>query len=65
MRVAGIVGNTLLVSGLGTAAFFGYYTAKYTPDEVAAMVDAKATSESAPDQVKASDSIMISSCRQD
>jgi hypothetical protein len=51
-RTASILGNSLLISGLGIASFFGYYTLKYTPDEVAALVDAKSNSSAAPDQVK-------------
>lgn len=49
-RTASILGNSLLISGLGIASFFGYYTLKYTPDEVAALVDAKSNSSAAPDQ---------------
>lgn len=45
-RVAGAIGNALLLGGLGASAFFGYYTYRYSPEEVEAMIDSRAQPES-------------------
>ena len=50
-RVASTLGNTLLLAGLGSAAFVVYYTYKYTPEELAVMADTSSKSEAVPDQV--------------
>ena len=46
-RVLGAIGNALLLGGLGTGAFFGYYTYRYSPEEVDAMIDARSQPEAA------------------
>ena len=46
-RIAGAIGNALLLGGLGAGAFFGYYTYRYTPEEVDAMIEARSQPEAA------------------
>jgi len=46
-RIAGAIGNTILLGGLGAGAFFGYYTYRYTPDEIDAMIEARSQPEAA------------------
>ena len=46
-RIAGALGNALLLGGLGAGAFFGYYTYRYSPAEIDAMIDARSASDAA------------------
>ena len=39
MRALSIAGNTLLLAGLGTTAYFGYYTARYTTPEMKQLIE--------------------------
>ena len=38
-RILSTIGNTLFFGGLGVSAFFGYYTLRYTTDEIGTMVE--------------------------
>lgn len=46
-RVAGALGNGLLLGGLAASAFFGYYTYRYTPDQLDTMVSETEKAENA------------------
>ena len=46
-RVFSAIGNTLLLGGLATTAFFGYYTYRYTPDQLDTMVSETEKAENA------------------
>ena len=46
-RIIGALGNALLLGGLGAGAFFGYYTYRYSPAEIDAMIDARSQSDAA------------------
>lgn len=46
-RVAGAVGNGLFLGGLAATAFFGYYTYRYTPDQLDTMVSETEKAENA------------------
>lgn len=46
-RIIGALGNALLLGGLGAGAFFGYYTYRYSPAEIDAMIDARSQPDAA------------------
>jgi hypothetical protein len=39
MRILSAAGNTILLAALGTSAYFGYYTLRYSTAEVQDLVD--------------------------